>query len=67
MRSVAIGQYRKWRPCAKIKNYASAGKIMATTTPLPSASALPAKSTAAAKDEPPSGLTSDEARRRLEI
>jgi hypothetical protein len=40
---------------------------MATTTPLPSASALPAKSTAAAKDEPPSGLTSDEARRRLEI
>ena len=30
---------------------------MAATIPLPSASALPAKSTAAAKDDPPSGLT----------
>jgi len=39
---------------------------MATTIPLPSGSTLPAKSTAAAKDDPPSGLTSDEARRRLD-
>jgi H+-transporting ATPase len=39
---------------------------MATTVPTSSASALPAKSAAAAKDDPPSGLTSDEARRRLE-
>ena len=39
---------------------------MAATIPLPSGSALPAKSTAAANDDPPSGLTSDEARRRLD-
>jgi H+-transporting ATPase len=39
---------------------------MATIIPQPSASALPKKSAAAAKDDPPSGLTSDEARRRLE-
>ncbi len=39
---------------------------MATTIPLPSASALPAKSTAAATDDPQNGLTSDEACRRLE-
>src|SRR5664279_5383286 len=39
---------------------------MATITPPPSESALPAKSTAAAKDDLPRGLTSDEARRRLE-
>ena len=35
-------------------------------TPLSSASGLPAKSNAAAKDDLSSGLTSDEARRRLE-
>src|SRR5277367_3726289 len=39
---------------------------MATTAPPSSASALPAKSVAAAKDDLQSGLTSDEARRRLE-
>lgn len=39
---------------------------MATTAPPSSASALPAKSAAAAKDDLLSGLTSDEARRQLE-
>jgi H+-transporting ATPase len=39
---------------------------MATTIPPPSGSALPANSIAAAKDDPPSGLTSDEVRRRLD-
>src|SRR5208282_2755071 len=39
---------------------------MATTDPPPSARALPARSAAAAKDDLPSGLKSDEARRRLE-
>ncbi len=39
---------------------------MATTAPPPSASALPAKSADAAMDGLPSGLKSDEARRRLE-
>ena len=39
---------------------------MATTIPLPSGSASPVKSTAAAKADPPSGLTSDEVRRRLD-
>ena len=39
---------------------------MITTAPPPSASALLAKSAAAAKDDLPSGLTRDEARRRLE-
>ena len=38
---------------------------MATTAPPSSANALPAKSPAAAKDELPNGLTSDEAGRRL--
>jgi len=38
---------------------------MKTTIPLPSASALLARSTDAAKDDPPSGLTSAEARDRL--
>jgi nucleotide-binding universal stress UspA family protein len=39
---------------------------MITTAPPPSASALLAKSVVAAKDDRPSGLTRDEARRRLE-
>src|SRR5271169_4502549 len=39
---------------------------MITTAPPPSASALLAKSAVAAKDDRPSGLTRDEARRRLE-
>jgi len=39
---------------------------MAATAPPSSASALPAKSPAVAKDDLPSGLTSDEARRRVE-
>jgi H+-transporting ATPase len=39
---------------------------MAKIAPPPSASALPAKSAVAAKDDLRSGLTSDEARRRLE-
>ena len=39
---------------------------MATIALLPSASAISAKSVAATKDDLPSGLTSDEARRRLE-
>ena len=39
---------------------------MAATIPLPSASDPPAKLTGAATDDPASGLTSDEARRRLE-
>src|SRR5579862_4499704 len=36
------------------------------TTPLPSAGASPAKSVGMAKDDPPTGLTSDEARLRLQ-
>jgi len=39
---------------------------MVTTAPPPSANALLSKSAAVAKDDLPSGLTSDEARRRLE-
>jgi len=39
---------------------------MATTIPQPSASALPKKSAGVAEDALPTGLTSDEARRRLE-
>ncbi len=39
---------------------------MATTVSPPSASALPAKSAIAIKNDLPNGLTSDEARRRLE-
>jgi H+-transporting ATPase len=39
---------------------------MVTTAPPPSASALPAKSVVPAQDNLPSGLASDEARRRLE-
>jgi H+-transporting ATPase len=39
---------------------------MATTIPQPSASALPKKSAGVVEDAAPTGLTSDEARRRLE-